>query len=318
MQHSRLPTVFVLAALSLGALGYYEYSSDMAAWNQVQQSLTRLTSGIQFEPIITLRSKIADTDAAIKTYQSAFHVFPKGHEARLALGMRGIQYLAIAIDNAKDIDSWNDMSKYPDVTKFVRRTCDGAHLEEFSKETIKDAFALAGSFLVKEAAGQASEGEVQAGTRGFYPVLDFVKETRECKENHYEAVKIIPDKKNQKAHATQADNSNKMPNPDDVKPPETPSRIAVSGNVQAGALIRKVEPVYPPIAKMAHISGTVVLHAIIAKDGSVEDLQYVSGAPLLMKSAMDAVRQWRYQPTLVNGEPVEVETTISVVFALGA
>jgi protein TonB len=61
----------------------------------------------------------------------------------------------------------------------------------------------------------------------------------------------------------------------------------------------------------------VVLHAVIAKDGSVEDLQYVSGPPLLMKSAMDAVRQWRYQPTQLNGDPVEVDTTISVVFTLG-
>jgi protein TonB len=59
------------------------------------------------------------------------------------------------------------------------------------------------------------------------------------------------------------------------------------------------------------------LHAVIAKDGSVEDLQYVSGPPLLMKAAMDAVRQWRYQPTQLNGEPVEVDTTISVVFTLG-
>jgi protein TonB len=76
-------------------------------------------------------------------------------------------------------------------------------------------------------------------------------------------------------------------------------------------------PVYPPIAKTAHIAGTVVLHAVIAKDGSVEDLQYVSGPPLLMKSAMDAVKQWRYQPTQLNGDPVEVDTTISVVFTLG-
>ena len=87
--------------------------------------------------------------------------------------------------------------------------------------------------------------------------------------------------------------------------------------MQAAALVRKVQPVYPPIAKTAHISGTVVLHAIIAKDGSVQDLQYVSGPPLLMKSAMDAVKQWRYKPTMLNGEPVEVDTTISVVFTLG-
>src|SRR5580700_1798701 len=100
-------------------------------------------------------------------------------------------------------------------------------------------------------------------------------------------------------------------------PKAAPSRIRVGGNVQAAKMVRQIMPVYPPIAKTAHIAGTVVLHAVIAKDGSVEDLQYVSGPPLLMKSAMDAVRQWRYQPTQLNGDPVEVDTTISVVFTLG-
>jgi protein TonB len=100
-------------------------------------------------------------------------------------------------------------------------------------------------------------------------------------------------------------------------PKATPSRIRVGGNVQAAKMVRQIMPVYPPIAKTAHISGTVILHAVISKDGSVEDLQYVSGPPLLMKAAMDAVRQWRYQPTQLNGEPVEVDTTVSVVFTLG-
>lgn len=100
-------------------------------------------------------------------------------------------------------------------------------------------------------------------------------------------------------------------------PKAAPSRIRVGGNVQAAKMLRQIMPVYPPIAKTAHISGTVVLHAVIGKDGSVQDLQYVSGPPLLMKNAMDAVKQWRYQPTQLNGEPVEVDTTISVVFTLG-
>jgi len=100
-------------------------------------------------------------------------------------------------------------------------------------------------------------------------------------------------------------------------PKATPSRIRVGGNVQAASLVHQMMPVYPPIAKTAHISGTVILHAIIGKDGTVQNLEYVSGPPLLMKSAMDAVRQWRYKPTMLNGEPVEVDTTISVVFSLG-
>jgi protein TonB len=65
------------------------------------------------------------------------------------------------------------------------------------------------------------------------------------------------------------------------------------------------------------VSGTVILHAIIGKDGSIKELQYISGPPLLLKSAMDAVKEWRYKPTQLNGEPVEVDTTIDVVFTLG-
>src|ERR1700722_19619527 len=105
-----------------------------------------------------------------------------------------------------------------------------------------------------------------------------------------------------------------------LPPPPKPAAnkpVRVGGNVAQANLIRQVTPVYPPIAKTAHISGTVLLHAIIGKDGTVQDLQYVSGPPLLMKSAMDAVRQWRYKPTLLNGEPVDVDATISVVFTLG-
>ena len=100
-------------------------------------------------------------------------------------------------------------------------------------------------------------------------------------------------------------------------PPKSNKPLRVGGNVQQANLLRQVQPLYPPIAKTAHISGTVILHAIISKDGTIEQLEYVSGPPLLMKNAMDAVRQWRYRPTMLNGEPVEVDTTVSVVFTLG-
>jgi periplasmic protein TonB len=100
-------------------------------------------------------------------------------------------------------------------------------------------------------------------------------------------------------------------------PKPTQTRIRVGGAVQAASLTRKVDPVYPQIAKTAHVSGTVVLHAIIAKDGSIQQLEYVSGPPLLMRAAMDAVHEWKYKATLLNGEPVEVDTTIQVVFTLG-
>jgi TonB family protein len=96
----------------------------------------------------------------------------------------------------------------------------------------------------------------------------------------------------------------------------SPGTTRVAPNVAAGYVIHQVAAVYPPIAKTAHISGTVVLHAIIAKDGTIEQLKVVSGPPLLLKSAMDAVQQWVYRPTLANGDPVRVDTTISVVYTL--
>ena len=106
--------------------------------------------------------------------------------------------------------------------------------------------------------------------------------------------------------------------PGGLPPPPKPVEITrVGGNVMAAKLIRQVTPIYPQIAKTAHISGTVVLHAIIAKDGTVQELQFMSGPPLLMRAAMDAVKQWRYQPTLLNTQPVKVDTTITVIFNLG-
>ena len=101
-------------------------------------------------------------------------------------------------------------------------------------------------------------------------------------------------------------------------PPPKPvgGRIRQGGNVQNAKLINRVQPQYPALARQTRISGTVRLHAIIGKDGSVQSLTLESGHPLLVQNALDAVRQWRYQPTLLNGEPVEVDTTIDVIFSL--
>lgn len=100
-------------------------------------------------------------------------------------------------------------------------------------------------------------------------------------------------------------------------PAPMPSRIRVGANVAQAQLLHSVPPVYPELAKAARITGTVILHAIIARDGSVSQLEYVSGPPLLLKATIDAVSQWRYKPTLLNGQPLEVDTTISIVFSLG-
>jgi periplasmic protein TonB len=99
-------------------------------------------------------------------------------------------------------------------------------------------------------------------------------------------------------------------------PKVTPSRIRQGGNVTAAKLKTRITPQYPPLARQTRISGTVRLHAIIGKDGTVQQLTLESGHPLLVQAALDAVRQWKYDPTLLNGEPVEVDTTIDVVFSL--
>lgn len=99
--------------------------------------------------------------------------------------------------------------------------------------------------------------------------------------------------------------------------PQLARRIRVGGNVMAAKIEHQVAPVYPPDAAAARIEGTVVLHAVIANDGSVQDLQFVSGPQQLMGAAMDAVRQWRYSPFLLNGQPVQVDTSIAVQFSLG-
>jgi protein TonB len=98
----------------------------------------------------------------------------------------------------------------------------------------------------------------------------------------------------------------------------TPSRpVAISSGVATGMLIQRTPPDYPPIARTARVAGTVELHATISTNGRIKDLQVVSGPVMLRQAALDAVRNWRYKPYRLNNQPVEVETTINVVFTLG-
>jgi protein TonB len=107
------------------------------------------------------------------------------------------------------------------------------------------------------------------------------------------------------------------PAPKTPPPPPKPTGPAkIGGNVVAANLINPVKPVYPPLAKMARQQGTVKFEAMISKEGTIEELKVVSGPPLLIQAATDAVKQWRYRPTILNGEPVEVQTTIDVNFSL--
>jgi protein TonB len=97
---------------------------------------------------------------------------------------------------------------------------------------------------------------------------------------------------------------------------EQKAPFRVSGSVVEGMAVRKTLPVYPAIAHAAGVEGTVVLAAIIARDGSIQNLHVLSGPAMLQQAALDAVRTWRYRPYLLSGEPVEVETTINVIFRL--
>jgi len=96
----------------------------------------------------------------------------------------------------------------------------------------------------------------------------------------------------------------------------TPQRVRVSQGVSQGLLIHKVQPTYPPLARQARIQGVVVLQALIGKDGGIQNLHVVSGHPMLTNAALEAVKEWKYKPYYLNGEPVEVETTINVNFTL--
>jgi TonB family protein len=98
---------------------------------------------------------------------------------------------------------------------------------------------------------------------------------------------------------------------------EPTKRVRISADDAAALLLQRTEPVYPAIAKAARMSGVVVLHAIISKAGMVEDTQIISGPAMLQQPASEAVKTWRYKPYLLNGTPVEVETTVDVVFSLG-
>ena len=115
-------------------------------------------------------------------------------------------------------------------------------------------------------------------------------------------------------HARTAASSNadsNTPHPD-----QSEKKLRVGGNVQAARIVQRVQPEYPEIARREHLQGTVRLHAIVAKDGSISQLVVLHGYCSLAKSSVNAVSKWRYTPTLLLSQPVEVDTTIDVIFAL--
>jgi len=110
--------------------------------------------------------------------------------------------------------------------------------------------------------------------------------------------------------------SHAAPIPAQAPAPAPPKRVRLAARVAEANLIYNVPPKYPPEAGQAHIEGSVVLMAVIGKDGTVQDVEVVSGVPVLAQAAIDAVRQWRYKPYLVDGEPVEIDSRITINFTL--
>ena len=155
----------------------------------------------------------------------------------------------------------------------------------------------------------SSKGELDAAKAEFLTVMQLKTKTSEPLR---EAANNLVDKE---------ENVPPTPNPAVETPPKksailkvAPTRVPQGGIVQPARLLHRVEPTYPPLAAQAHVSGTVRLHANVGKDGSVLEVEALSGPPLLLPSAMNAVKQWRYSPALLNGHPVEVDTTIDVEF----
>ena len=97
-------------------------------------------------------------------------------------------------------------------------------------------------------------------------------------------------------------------------PPSAPVRVG--GDIKRPEIVKKVDPIYPPIAKAARVSGMVIIEATIARDGSIKDARVIRSVPMLDQAALDAVTQWRYTPTLLNGQPVEVIMSVNVTFAI--
>ncbi len=100
--------------------------------------------------------------------------------------------------------------------------------------------------------------------------------------------------------------------------PSAPKRVRISQGVTKGQLIHRIEPTYPFLARQARIQGQVSLKAIIDKNGNIQELQAISGHPMLVPAALEAVKQWHYRPFLLNGQPLEVETQITVTFRLSS
>lgn len=172
-----MAVIFAAAILSAALWCYREYSSEVTSLSTARQALIRVDSGVQYESVINLRSKIADADAAVTTFELGRHLFLRGAAERMDGAKRGLAYIDIAIDDAKEIRGWSDMEGYTDVTTWVPRTCVDGELV-FVPAIVVQPFMEIGRDLVRKALGESP----LLTPNGVVPVLDYAKESAACAE----------------------------------------------------------------------------------------------------------------------------------------
>lgn len=191
MRSGRIQLAFALIAIiAVDVTGYRLYRSDMAAWRDVQQSLAQLHAELERAPAESLTSEIDAARAAVDRYAASVRRFPRD-QTRLHAAERGLAYLAIAANGARDIRTWKSMTAYSEVTRFLPRSCEGSRLA-FSPDLVSEAFAVAGSSLIKRAALPAASDGGDRPQSGFYPPLDLAKENAACQRVDRTAWRVVP------------------------------------------------------------------------------------------------------------------------------
>ena len=191
MHSSRVHLAFALIAIiAVDMTGYRRYRSDMSAWRDVQQSLAHLHAELDRAPAASLTSEIAAVRSVLDRYAASIHRFPRD-QGRLQAAERGVAYLEIAANGAEDIRTWKSMTAYSEVTRFLPRSCEAGRLA-FSPDLVSEAFAVAGSSLIKGGALTTSDGDGDRRQMGFYGPLDLAKETAACRQVERTAPQVAP------------------------------------------------------------------------------------------------------------------------------
>jgi hypothetical protein len=197
--------VAIAIVLTIVAAGtfLYKYHVDRAAWTEVQEKLLRLLSGLQYEPILAVRSHLADTDAAVKNFASEWRIFPPDHERRVDETEKAVFYLDLALNwEMKDVtrdgsainaDDLQELSKYADVTTFVPRSCRSGRLS-VDGQSVSAAFATEGRVLVQRVEYPSASNDPQLPLAGTYKPFDIDRETIECQQAEIEAQKTTAQK----------------------------------------------------------------------------------------------------------------------------